>query len=64
MIASAYTYLDQAGIAGDSKGPLFRTIGRGTALLTRTPLPQANAYEMIGRRPCRGDRDQGGSRPT
>lgn len=43
-------YLDQAGISGDSKGPLFRTIGRGTGLLTRTPLPQANAYAMIGRR--------------
>lgn len=45
-----HAYLDQAGIAGDGKGPLFRTIGRGTVLLTRTPLPQANAYAMIGRR--------------
>ena len=43
-------YLDGTGLAGDGKGPLFRTIGRGTALLTRTPLPQANAYAMIGRR--------------
>jgi site-specific recombinase XerD len=43
-------YIDGAGIAEDPKGPLFRTIGRGTALLTRTPLPQANAYMMIGRR--------------
>ena len=43
-------YLDGAGIADDAKGPLFRTIGRGTAQLTRTPLPQANAYAMIGRR--------------
>ena len=34
----------------DPKGPLFRTIGRGTALLTRTVLPQANAYAMIRRR--------------
>ncbi len=34
----------------DLKGSLLRTIGRGTALLTRTPLPQANAYAMIGRR--------------
>ncbi len=34
----------------DGKGPLFRTIGRGTSQLTRTPLPQANAYAMIGRR--------------
>ncbi len=45
-----HAYLDGVGIAGDSKGPLFRTIGRGTGRLTRTPLPQANAYAMIGRR--------------
>jgi site-specific recombinase XerD len=43
-------YIAGAGLADDSKGPLFRTIGRGTGLLTRTPLPQANAYAMIGRR--------------
>jgi site-specific recombinase XerD len=43
-------YIDGAGIAEDPKGSLFRTIGRGTGLLTRTPLPQANAYAMIGRR--------------
>jgi site-specific recombinase XerD len=43
-------YIDGAGLAGDPKGPLFRTIGRGTALLTRSPLPQANAYAMIRRR--------------
>ncbi len=43
-------YIDQAGLADDPKGPLFRTIGRGTGRLTRTPLPQANAYMMIGRR--------------
>jgi integrase len=29
---------------------LFRTIGRGTGKLTRTVLPQANAYAMIRRR--------------
>jgi len=45
-----HAYLDGAGIAGDPKGPLFRTIGRGTGQLTRTPLPQANAYAMIRRR--------------
>ena len=43
-------YLDQMGIGDDPTGPLFRTIGRGTARLTRTALPQANAYLMIGRR--------------
>ena len=43
-------YLDGAGLRGDPKGPLFRTIGRGTGHLTRTVLPQANAYAMIRRR--------------
>jgi integrase len=65
-------YLDGAELRGDPKGPLFRTIGRGTGKLTRTVLPQANAYAMIGRRGRRrrdrnqsrqpqppGDRDHG-----
>jgi len=43
-------YLEQTRIMEDGKGPLFRTIGRGTSQLTRTPLPQANAYAMIRRR--------------
>ena len=43
-------YIDGQNLKEDVKGPLFRTIGRGTDSLTRTPLPQANAYEMIGRR--------------
>ena len=43
-------YLDGASLRDDPKGPLFRTIGRGTGKLTRTVLPQANAYAMIGRR--------------
>jgi hypothetical protein len=34
----------------DPKGLLFRTIGRGTGKLTRTVLPQANAYATIRRR--------------
>jgi hypothetical protein len=37
-------YLDGAGLRDDPKGPLFRTIGRGTGKQTRTVLPQANAY--------------------
>ncbi len=45
-----HAYIDGTGIAGDPKGPLFRTIGRGTGQLTRTPLAQANAYAMIRRR--------------
>lgn len=43
-------YLDGAGLRDDPKGPLFRTIGRGTGTLTRTILPQANAYAMVRRR--------------
>jgi site-specific recombinase XerD len=45
-----HAYLDGGGISADGEGPLFRTIGRTTGQLTRTPLPQANAYAMIGRR--------------
>src|SRR3954466_11137614 len=48
--AYLHAYLDGAGLADDPKGPLFRTIGRGTGRLTRTPLPQANAHAMIRRR--------------
>jgi Phage integrase, N-terminal SAM-like domain len=46
----ASTYLEGVGLRDDPKGPLFRTIGRGTGKLTRTVLPQANAYAMIRRR--------------
>ena len=45
-----HAYLDGTGIAGDGDGPLFRTVGRGTSILTRTPLPSANAYAMVQRR--------------
>jgi site-specific recombinase XerC len=45
-----HAYIDGTGIGDDSKGPLFRTIGRGTKRLTRAHLPQANAYAMIQRR--------------
>lgn len=45
-----HAYLDGTGIAGDGNGPLFRTIRRGTAELTRTALPAANAYAMVQRR--------------
>lgn len=43
-------YLDGAGLRADPQGPLFCTLGRGTSQLTRTPLPQANAWAMIERR--------------
>jgi len=34
----------------DARGPLFRTIRRGTGQLSTKPLPQANAYAMVRRR--------------
>lgn len=43
-------YLDGTGIRDDEAGPLFRTIGRGTSRLTRTPLPSRNAFAMVQRR--------------
>lgn len=48
--AYLHAYLDETGIGADPKGWLFRTIGRGTGKLSRTPLPQANAYAMVQRR--------------
>jgi integrase/recombinase XerC len=45
-----HAYIDGCKLGSDSKGPLFRTIGRGTDTLTMTTLPQANAYAMIRRR--------------
>jgi len=45
-----HLYIDSTGIAADPKGPLFRTIGRGTGRLSATPLPQANAFAMVRRR--------------
>ena len=44
-------YLAAAGIAGDAKGPLFRSVAakRGQTLSCNALL-QANAYKMIGRR--------------
>jgi site-specific recombinase XerC len=38
-------YLENAGLADDPKGPLFRTIGRGTRRLTRTALPQGECLQ-------------------
>jgi site-specific recombinase XerD len=53
--AYLHAYLDGRALADDPKGPLFRTIGRGTGRLTMTPLPQANAYAMIRRRAAAAD---------
>lgn len=45
-----HAYLVETGIEGDLKGPLFRTIQRGTGQLSPTALPQANAHAMVRRR--------------
>lgn len=45
-----HAYLDQTGIVNDPKGPLFRTIKRGTDQLSDTPLHQSNAHAMVRRR--------------
>src|SRR3546814_21018282 len=43
-------YIDGCELREDRKGPLFRTIARGTKRLSETPLPQANAFAMVRRR--------------
>ena len=48
--AYLHAYLEGAGIGSEAKRPLFRTIQRGTARLSATALPQANAYAMVRRR--------------
>ena len=45
-----HAYLVVTGIDSDPKGPLFRTIGRGTDQLSSTAIPQANAHAMVRRR--------------
>jgi len=48
--AYLHDYLEQTGLRDEPKGPLFRTIARGTGQLSSRPLPQANAYAMVRRR--------------
>lgn len=48
--AYLHAYIDGCGLGDDRKGPLFRTIARGTGQLSATALPQANAFQMVRRR--------------
>jgi integrase/recombinase XerC len=48
-------YLNGCALRKDRKGPLFRTISRGTKRLSDTPLPQANAFQMVRRRAVAAD---------
>lgn len=50
-------YIEGTGIGADGKGPLFRTIQRGTGRLSTNALPQANAYAMVRRRALAADID-------
>ena len=43
-------YINAAGIAGDRKGYLFRTVRGKSGTLTGNPLAQSNVYRMIRRR--------------
>lgn len=43
-------YLESAGLRDQPSAWLFQTIRRGTGRLSGRPLPQASAYQMIGRR--------------
>src|SRR3546814_20514647 len=43
-------YIDGGELREDRKGPLFRTIARGTKRLRETPPPQANPFAMVRRR--------------
>ncbi len=43
-------YIDAGGLREFPRSPLFRTIGRGTGVLSDTPLLQADVYAMIQRR--------------
>jgi integrase len=58
-------YLDGAGLRDDPKGPLFRTIGRGTGRLTRTVLPAGERLcDDPPARGCRRDRDEARQPPS
>jgi hypothetical protein len=51
-------YMEAEGLKDQSRTQLFRTIGRGTGVLSVRPMPQANAYDaMIPRRAEAADID-------
>lgn len=43
-------YIDTGGLRDNPRSPLFRTIGRGTGVLSEAALVQADVYAMIQRR--------------
>lgn len=45
-----HDYIDGTGLGSDAKGPLFRTVARGTGQLSNRAMVQADAHAMIRRR--------------
>lgn len=45
-----HAYIEGAGLVGDPKGYLFRTVPRRSGVLTDRPMVQADVYRMIARR--------------
>lgn len=45
-----HAYIEGCGLGSDPKGPLFRTLARGTGRLSEIPLLQASVYQMVRRR--------------
>ena len=45
-----HAYIDGCKLRDNPSGTLFRTITRGTGRLSDSPLPQANAFQMVRRR--------------
>ncbi|MFG1342491.1 tyrosine-type recombinase/integrase [Xanthobacter autotrophicus] len=43
-------YIEGCGLSGDPRGPLFRTVARGTGQLSERVMVQADAHAMIRRR--------------
>lgn len=43
-------YMDAGGLRNSPDSPLFRTIDRHTKTLSKRPLPQASAWELVNRR--------------
>jgi len=46
--AYLHAYIDGCGLSDDRKGPLFRTIARGTGKLSATPLPRPMRSRWCG----------------
>jgi integrase len=45
-----HAYIEAAGIAGDRRGPLFRSVARRAGRLTARPLLARNALDLVRRR--------------